>query len=248
MTRKSISKKTRFEVFKRDGFKCQYCGAMAPDVLLEVDHIEPVSKGGGNDVLNYVTACKGCNAGKSDRTLDDSSAVKVQQAQLLALQERREQLEMMLKWRNGMKDIETDQVSVIADAWEATAIGWHLNENGQKVARRLLKKYGLQSVLDAIDTAGESYLQMDEDGRATMESVETAWKKVGGICALNALPEDHRRLYYVRGILNKRLSFVDFKCIDMMKVALDEGTPIEDIEREARTCRNWSAFRDWLQS
>lgn len=27
MARKSISKKLRFDVFKRDGFKCQYCGA-----------------------------------------------------------------------------------------------------------------------------------------------------------------------------------------------------------------------------
>lgn len=33
--RKSISKKLRFEVFKRDGFTCQYCGRMAPDVVLE---------------------------------------------------------------------------------------------------------------------------------------------------------------------------------------------------------------------
>ena len=29
--RKTISKKTRFEVFKRDSFKCQYCGASAPE-------------------------------------------------------------------------------------------------------------------------------------------------------------------------------------------------------------------------
>ena len=36
--RKPLSKKIRFEVFKRDAFTCQYCGQMAPDVLLEVDH------------------------------------------------------------------------------------------------------------------------------------------------------------------------------------------------------------------
>lgn len=37
--RKPISKKIRFEVFKRDGFTCQYCGRMAPDVVL-VDYLE----------------------------------------------------------------------------------------------------------------------------------------------------------------------------------------------------------------
>lgn len=47
--RKSISKKLRFEVFKRDSFTCQYCGKMAPDVVLEVDHINPVASGGENN-------------------------------------------------------------------------------------------------------------------------------------------------------------------------------------------------------
>ena len=37
--RKPIGKKMRFEVFKRDKFTCQYCGRKAPDVILEVDHI-----------------------------------------------------------------------------------------------------------------------------------------------------------------------------------------------------------------
>lgn len=32
MKRKAISKRVRFEVFKRDSFKCQYCGKCAPDV------------------------------------------------------------------------------------------------------------------------------------------------------------------------------------------------------------------------
>lgn len=55
--RTPIPKSTRFEVFKRDKFTCQYCGATAPNVILEVDHIKPVSKGGSNDLLNLVTAC-----------------------------------------------------------------------------------------------------------------------------------------------------------------------------------------------
>lgn len=60
----AISKKVRFEVFKRDGFKCQYCGRSAPDVILHVDHINPVSNGGNNDIMNLVTSCSECNLGK----------------------------------------------------------------------------------------------------------------------------------------------------------------------------------------
>lgn len=43
--RKAISTRTRFEVFKRDGFKCLYCGRTPPSVLLHVDHIIPVCSG-----------------------------------------------------------------------------------------------------------------------------------------------------------------------------------------------------------
>jgi 5-methylcytosine-specific restriction endonuclease McrA len=76
MPRKSLSKSLRFEIFKRDSFTCQYCGGKAPEVLLHVDHIEPVSKGGGNDLLNLITSCEPCNAGKSDRRLADNTAVE----------------------------------------------------------------------------------------------------------------------------------------------------------------------------
>ena len=68
--RTPISKKIRFEVFKRDGFRCVYCGKIPPDVILEVDHIIPVSKKGTNDINNLVTSCFECNRGKRDIELE----------------------------------------------------------------------------------------------------------------------------------------------------------------------------------
>lgn len=65
----SISQKTRFNVFDRDSFTCQYCGAKAPDVELELDHIHPVSRGGENNVKNLITSCLDCNRGKSNKIL-----------------------------------------------------------------------------------------------------------------------------------------------------------------------------------
>lgn len=67
----SLSKKKRFEVFKRDGFRCAYCGNTPPTVILECDHIVPKSKGGQDDMLNLITACFDCNRGKSDNSLDN---------------------------------------------------------------------------------------------------------------------------------------------------------------------------------
>lgn len=59
----------RFAVLMRDKFTCQYCGASAPDVRLEVDHIFPESKGGQYTLDNLRTACRECNLGKRDIVL-----------------------------------------------------------------------------------------------------------------------------------------------------------------------------------
>ena len=63
--RKPLSKRTRFEVMKRDGHRCRYCGATAVEVRLVVDHVVAVANGGTDDATNLVTACEPCNAGKS---------------------------------------------------------------------------------------------------------------------------------------------------------------------------------------
>ncbi|MEY5098935.1 MAG: hypothetical protein RJA36_1654, partial [Pseudomonadota bacterium] len=67
--RKKFSKRTRFEIFKRDGFTCQYCGAHPPGVLLHLDHIVALAAGGADDEDNLITACEPCNLGKGARDL-----------------------------------------------------------------------------------------------------------------------------------------------------------------------------------
>lgn len=64
--RAPISKGTRLRVFRFDDYTCQYCGAQAPDVPLEIDHVLPVAFGGTNARENLVTACADCNRGKHD--------------------------------------------------------------------------------------------------------------------------------------------------------------------------------------
>lgn len=59
----------RFEVLKRDGFACRYCGRKAPEVTLHVDHVVPRAKGGSDDPSNLVAACSACNQGKGVKSL-----------------------------------------------------------------------------------------------------------------------------------------------------------------------------------
>jgi len=71
----SISKKLRFRVLNEAGFRCYYCGRSAPDVVLEVDHIHPRSKGGTHRRANLRAACFDCNRGKRDWLLLSTEGV-----------------------------------------------------------------------------------------------------------------------------------------------------------------------------
>lgn len=66
----NISKRLRFEVFRRDNHACRYCGATAPEAKLTIDHVLPVALGGTHEPGNLVTACSDCNSGKSAASPD----------------------------------------------------------------------------------------------------------------------------------------------------------------------------------
>ncbi|WP_374457735.1 HNH endonuclease [Nocardioides sp.] len=78
----AVSKRTRYEVLRRDNHTCRYCGGKAPDVVLTVDHVTPVALGGTDDPSNLVAACKDCNAGKSSTTPDAALVEDVKQADI----------------------------------------------------------------------------------------------------------------------------------------------------------------------
>ena len=58
---------TRFNVFLRDRFACQYCGEDYPSHDLTFDHVVPRSRGGRTVWENVVTACSTCNLLKGNR-------------------------------------------------------------------------------------------------------------------------------------------------------------------------------------
>ena len=58
---------TRFNVFLRDRFMCQYCASPHPASELTFDHVIPRSRGGRTTWDNVVTACTGCNLRKGNK-------------------------------------------------------------------------------------------------------------------------------------------------------------------------------------
>lgn len=176
--RKPISKKIRFEVFKRDKFTCQYCGQMAPDVILEVDHIKPVAEGGDNEMVNLITSCRDCNRGKGKRKLSENDELKKQQNALEELAVRREQAEMMAEWRQSLANMDNELAEKINEYIWALS-GSHLSESGKRSIRKLVKEFSFDEVMNASETAFDYYYDGSD------RSWEKAFGKIGGICYNN---------------------------------------------------------------
>jgi 5-methylcytosine-specific restriction endonuclease McrA len=77
LTKGSVSTKqsvrfSRVNVFTRDKFRCQYCGARKPLKQLNYDHVVPRVKGGTTSWENIVTSCYACNDRKGSRTPEEA--------------------------------------------------------------------------------------------------------------------------------------------------------------------------------
>lgn len=165
MRRKSTGKRLRFEVFKRDHFTCQYCGAQPPDIVLVVDHITAVADGGETSIDNLLTACTPCNQGKADKAL---GARQIRpDADLLYLETQQEVAELQ-RYQAAKADLdrEIDRiVELFQEDWETlSGQDWAPSDS---ILRQLLDRYSPEIVERAIvDVAGKvagGYLQVAGD-------------------------------------------------------------------------------------
>lgn len=150
--RKGLSKKLRFEVFKRDGFVCQYCGGHPPQAILHVDHIHPAAEGGKDSLDNLITACEACNLGKGARLLSDVPRPITDKAE--ELKEREQQL-------RGYRQILDERENRLYDEqWEVAEIlspgcsdGQGFNRRDLLTIKRFLEQMGIHAVRRAAEIA-----------------------------------------------------------------------------------------------
>lgn len=179
--RKPLSKKLRFEVFKRDAFTCQYCGKKAPDVVLEVDHIKPVSKGGKNELLNLVTACFECNRGKRNIELSNRQELEVQRKRLEELNAKREQMKMMLEWKEELAKFRKEQVKVISSLIDEFIYWTFDEEEFDRKIISLIDQFGFEEVYESTKISVSKYVVSKHSYERTKE-IKYAVSKIGGIC------------------------------------------------------------------
>lgn len=238
--RKAISKRVRFEVLKRDAFTCQYCGKSAPDVILHIDHIKPVSKGGNNGIMNLVTSCQSCNSGKSNVELSDDSAVMKQQKQMSDMAEKHEQIKLMIEWRESIEDSEELLVQSVAQFITNLMVDKAPNEHGTMIIRKAVKKHGYQAVLDSVN---DTYSKSE-----SIDDFVKKWSKGFQYIGVTQ-SESKKKISYAKGILRNRFSYFNEKRFhaEMRSIELQEANFDKFIET-AKKCNSVGDFYEYAEA
>lgn len=148
---RSLSKKKRFDVFKRDAFSCQYCGAHPPSAILEVDHIQPVAAGGSDELDNLVTACFDCNRGKSDGDLSDvPQSLQSKAAEVI---EREAQIKGYQAAMDAKRLRLLEEAQEVCELYEELKPGYTLTDKSLVTVRMFIEKLGVHVVMDAMERA-----------------------------------------------------------------------------------------------
>jgi len=148
----AISKKLRFETFKRDGFICQYCGRRPPEIVLEVDHILSRKQKGKDSPENLITACFDCNREKGAKDL--KIAPKTIQEKKEILKEKQLQLKEFYKLQQSIQDsIQLDIINLGIN-WEKLPQGKEsVSEHGRLSLKNLLRIFPNFEIEEAMEMA-----------------------------------------------------------------------------------------------
>jgi hypothetical protein len=152
-----VSKRLRFEILRRDGFKCRYCGTVAAAAELRVDHVIPEALGGPSEPSNLATSCDPCNSGKSSTTPDAPMVEDVS--------------EDALRWTHAMRAAaESMEKQILArrekNAFFAEIWGSYKLDNGDNVPL----PQDWEGAVVRLESAGLTYILFEEATEVAMRA------------------------------------------------------------------------------
>lgn len=133
----AVTKRTRFEVLKRDNYTCRYC--RSADNPLTIDHVAPSALGGSDSPDNLVACCKDCNAGKTSTAPDATLVADVSEDAVRWARAMQEAAEVIHNSKAAQRAYVNDFVGAwgdwtygpgdeplpVPDDWEASIIGFY---------------------------------------------------------------------------------------------------------------------------
>lgn len=171
--RKPISKKTRFDIFKRDNFTCQYCSAKPPKIPLEVDHIIPVVNGGDNSHDNLITSCFDCNRGKGARELTLMPITSIEKIERLKIAQ--DQYKQFKKILDQQKKLIQSQIDEVNEIYKSFHPGWELSDRFRVQVKGFIDKIGIYECNEAMEIACS---RVDDSGRCIKYFCGIVWNKI----------------------------------------------------------------------
>jgi hypothetical protein len=148
----ALGQKKRFTVFQRDNFTCVYCNRSTPEIVLQVDHVIPKSKGGTDDIVNLATSCFDCNSGKSNRDLSQVP-ISVQES-LLREKERIKQIKLFRKYQLEVIKYQDDSIEKIGTYWFNQFLEkdkWLFGGARRQSIKIFLNKLPISKIFEAMD-------------------------------------------------------------------------------------------------
>lgn len=178
-----MTKQLRFEVFKRDSFTCQYCGQTPPDAILEVDHIQPRSEGGSEDINNLTTACFSCNRGKGATPLITIPGKISENIEII--KEREAQWQSYQRFIKNIGRREIREVAAVESAFQKLFPTQEFSESFRRVSvkqfiRRLPLPIVLESLHIAYDHFPRSVSSRKDATRVLSYFCGVCWRKIKG--------------------------------------------------------------------
>ena len=135
-----------------------------------------------------------------------------------------------------------------------------LSEFGKNDISVLLQQFDFENLKEAIDISFKNYINFDEDGNITRDSVQLFLSKIGGIAHNNQLPPIDKKIRHIINIGNSKFNYFDFQKANvimknyvnaLIKSGWSEDEILYDLENETmnevKNCTNWSQFRTLIE-
>lgn len=238
-------KRIKYEVFEKDAFKCQSCGNGAPNVTLQLIRIQDTQqKDEWLDTAFLSTSCKLCEKKKSG--VDDNS-LNNNYFSVDELEERLQQLRMLINWRKGMLNIRKQQLNNLITHWEDKIPDFETNNDQKKYLAAYISKYSSDEIRAAMDMAVDKFIKFSDDGTLDRSSILTAFRKIPEICQTKTeIVSAHESdgLQRIHNQLEEGINgfFDSNRALQWLNYARSWEVPIDDLFKMASAVKSWTEF------
>lgn len=241
-----VYKRIKFEVFEKDSFRCQYCNAVAPNVTLHLHRLQEVQKNENwLDPAFLTTSCEDCK--DKINTKDSSKGNSNDYLPLNELEERLEQLKMLIHWRKGMLKIKKRQLASLVDFWQELVPGIYLNDEHKRTLLLCMNKYSRDEIKETMQIAVQEVIVFHRDGSIDQNTLKIAFEKIPEICLRKTKIRKNREmedLYHIHDILKQRLQgfFDSDRVIQWLHYARSWEVKLDELTNLAFKVTNWTQF------